>query len=596
MSDGTLFGLIHGLKDRTRARQIRDAQRNYLADPEEAILQVNEIDPGVAIDMSQGLQDRRFQEATAVREQGDADATRYRSALTNMVSGLNRVQQDGGDLGGAFDRLAPVMQQGFQMQPEEVAQWREQITTNPQFLGELSGFMTGAQPPAELTSARPGDWVYDPTSGDVRFRVPQTVRPQVLNRGDGGEDLYIIDSEGNFVQSGPTPAGGQGGTAAPSGGGLGEIPTNFTRRELNPQALGMRNNNPGNLEDGPFARRQAGHAGSDGRFARFATMEEGIAAQETLLRNHYVNGQRSVTDIVLKYLGGPNNPENSTASQRNYIGYVASQLGIDPGQPVPPEMLSQLGQAMREFENGGGPARGGSQGGAPRPAASTPGRPADDQGWRALSPADRAQYPNLDPNREYQIGVSGATAGQVREIPGQARPRAAGTGPNGGAPGQLTLPQHQTTVSGLERIRDEARTLINHEAFDQATGAIDGLLPSFRRETVDFDSRLDTFVSNSVINTILTMKQESPNGATGFGALNATEGNWIKESEGSFNRRSPEALRDALQRHERDAQISIGMAFNIPPEAVAFLLQRPNTAAQFDERYGRGMARRIMGE
>jgi hypothetical protein len=36
----------------------------------------------------------------------------------------------------------------------------------------------------------------------------------------------------------------------------------------------------------------------------------------------------------------------------NYIAYVAKRIGVDPSSPIPPALLPQLSQAMREFETG----------------------------------------------------------------------------------------------------------------------------------------------------------------------------------------------------------------------------------------------------
>jgi hypothetical protein len=46
---------------------------------------------------------------------------------------------------------------------------------------------------------------------------------------------------------------------------------------------GERNFNPGNIEDGDFARSLPGYAGSDGRFAKFESMDHGYNAIESLL-------------------------------------------------------------------------------------------------------------------------------------------------------------------------------------------------------------------------------------------------------------------------------------------------------------------------
>lgn len=122
----------------------------------------------------------------------------------------------------------------------------------------------------------------------------------------------------------------------------------------NPNALelskGERNRNPGNIEDGPFARSQPGYKGSDGRFAIFDSPESGRRAQEQLLAKNYKG--MSPAQVVQKYapLG-----DNSEESVRNYIGYAASRAGIDPDKPVPPAKLSQFAAAMREFETGNRP-------------------------------------------------------------------------------------------------------------------------------------------------------------------------------------------------------------------------------------------------
>ena len=117
---------------------------------------------------------------------------------------------------------------------------------------------------------------------------------------------------------------------------------------------GERNNNAGNLEDGPYARSQPGYKGSDGRFAIFDTPEQGAAAQENLLKSKYLDkGLDTVSEVILKYAppkskGG----DNSEEAVANYIGYVAKKLGITPFTKISPDMLSMLAQAMREFETG----------------------------------------------------------------------------------------------------------------------------------------------------------------------------------------------------------------------------------------------------
>lgn len=110
---------------------------------------------------------------------------------------------------------------------------------------------------------------------------------------------------------------------------------------------GERNNNPGNLENGNFTRSQPGYIGSDGRFAKFKTPQDGENAQVNLLRKNYAG--MSVAQIIQKYapLG-----DNSEASVRNYIGYVASRAGVNPDAKLGDGHYQQVAAAMRAFETG----------------------------------------------------------------------------------------------------------------------------------------------------------------------------------------------------------------------------------------------------
>lgn len=103
------------------------------------------------------------------------------------------------------------------------------------------------------------------------------------------------------------------------------------------------NNNPGAL-------RVPGST----RFQRFASAADGIKAQESLLHRRYLGkGLNTVSSIVETYAprqsrGG----DNTDAQVNNYKAYVAKRLGIDPNRPIPPQDVSRLAAAMREFETG----------------------------------------------------------------------------------------------------------------------------------------------------------------------------------------------------------------------------------------------------
>ncbi|MFM5924581.1 MAG: hypothetical protein ACKOPG_10400 [Novosphingobium sp.] len=112
---------------------------------------------------------------------------------------------------------------------------------------------------------------------------------------------------------------------------------------------GMRNNNPGNLEYGPFAR-QLGATGSDGRFAVFPTFEAGVKAQERLLggRTYYGGGLNTINAILNRYAPPGENPTG------NYAAYVSRVTGIPSDQPLNRGDIPTVAAAMRQFESGGG--------------------------------------------------------------------------------------------------------------------------------------------------------------------------------------------------------------------------------------------------
>lgn len=170
------------------------------------------------------------------------------------------------------------------------------------------------------------------TAADEASAV-RTIRGELLtNRVE--ED--VAAAEGSIYADAPST--GTGGEAVPTG-------------NSSTASRGDRNNNPGNLVDGSFARRQAGYRGSDGRFAQFDTREQGIAAQESLLRNNYLNQPRTVRQILDRYTPA-SDPGNSPAARENYISFLHRRLGVGPNETLSPADTPRLAAAIREFETG----------------------------------------------------------------------------------------------------------------------------------------------------------------------------------------------------------------------------------------------------
>jgi len=122
--------------------------------------------------------------------------------------------------------------------------------------------------------------------------------------------------------------------ASGKGGGAGGVPRN------------MRNNNPGNIEYGDFARK-LGATGSDGRFAIFPDLKTGQDAMASLLMGYAKGGSNTISKIVSKWSPAG---ENGAANTNAYIADVAKKTGIDPNKPLSMGELSAVQQAMSAHE------------------------------------------------------------------------------------------------------------------------------------------------------------------------------------------------------------------------------------------------------
>jgi hypothetical protein len=151
---------------------------------------------------------------------------------------------------------------------------------------------------------------------------------------------------------GPT-AGGEPSTQVGGGAGGG----------AGGQTRGIRNNNPGNIEYGEFAKKM-GAVGSDGRFAIFPTMEQGVGAATILLRGKVLAGNATVGKAIRSYIG-------TDPTQNDYGAYlkaVQQTSGLTPETAVTAENIHPLVMAMLQHESGYRPGMtggGASDGGAP---------------------------------------------------------------------------------------------------------------------------------------------------------------------------------------------------------------------------------------
>lgn len=107
-------------------------------------------------------------------------------------------------------------------------------------------------------------------------------------------------------------------------------------------SLSWRNNNPGNLVDGPFAKRH-GAIGVNSGFAVFPTEEDGAAAQQALLAGPTFKDLTVADSIKGKYA-----PEIAGNDPEKYLKFLVGQ-GIDINAKVG-DQVDKLAEAISRFE------------------------------------------------------------------------------------------------------------------------------------------------------------------------------------------------------------------------------------------------------
>jgi hypothetical protein len=130
-----------------------------------------------------------------------------------------------------------------------------------------------------------------------------------------------------------------------------------------------RNNNPGNIEYGDFAKKN-GAVGTDGRFAVFPSYEQGREAKKKLLWETRGYSGLTIAGAINRY-APPS--ENDTGA---YVNSVASSIGVGPDTPMAELNDSQKEVMLDAMERVEG-FKTGSVNGVQAPAQATRARPSD---------------------------------------------------------------------------------------------------------------------------------------------------------------------------------------------------------------------------
>lgn len=268
-------------------------------------------------------------------QQADQDRERQRHAevILKATSAIRQYSQarPGASPIEAFDAVAPAL--ASITDPAKLGQFREAFAKNPDgFLALVEGEAKKALQPVNLGNG--GFAAFDPNQADPQRSLTVLREPRQAPIGlDPDKNYFMPESEG------PQTAG-PSGFAAPVGGG--SAPRN------------QRNNNPGNIEDGPFAKSLPGYRGSDGRFAIFENPQAGGMAAVKLVQSYGQRGFNTVSKIINRW--APSSDNNPTPA---YVQFVAQKLGVSPDQPLDlsnPQAAVAVVQAIAQFEGGGGSA------------------------------------------------------------------------------------------------------------------------------------------------------------------------------------------------------------------------------------------------
>ena len=181
--------------------------------------------------------------------------------------------------------------------------------------------------------------------------VQQTAQAQSQGAAQGTANVQ--DSRTLVTIPDPANPGGtkvvtQGWLAANSGSAGGQAASSAPADGAVPR--GLRNNNPLNLTPLPGKGSWAGQVGTDGDFAKFSTMQAGLAAADrNLLAKGTLHGLTTLNGIIA-------DPRNGwDPGNQAYVTTVSKDMGIDPNTPLPitdPAFRQRLLASMEKVEVG----------------------------------------------------------------------------------------------------------------------------------------------------------------------------------------------------------------------------------------------------
>jgi len=202
------------------------------------------------------------------------------------------------------------------------SQLAEANNANSAAIGQLfGGGMSAATPASSPVTPQPAPPVETP-SAPVQ---PQSGNPGVppnMAQGQGMGAVARAMMQPQLPAGSSVPEGGMRVVSAGPGFTDYQMPDGRTVRRQG--TFAWRNNNPGNIEDGNFARSQPGYLSGGGRFAAFDTLDAGNAARERLMFESPSYRDLPLSAAINRY-APPS--ENNTG---RYIASLAAAAGVSP--------------------------------------------------------------------------------------------------------------------------------------------------------------------------------------------------------------------------------------------------------------------------
>lgn len=277
-------------------------------------------------------------------------------------------------VGAAWESLSNDMRESWGAITDKASSWWESTKSTAAGINDWFKSKTGVDVGETISDAASSAWDkmksaaasgwsaakgYAGQAGDAALAAGSAIVPKTVKRAVSAASQAVsamgsaaTSGIGEVLQTGP----GFNVTRNADG--------SITRQE---GARNWRNNNPGNLEYGDFAKSM-GAIGTDGRFAVFPDYATGRKAKESLIFESKGYRDLSLTDAIKRY--APPTENNTGAYQRTVLSSVGANRKMSDYSPTERSAILDAMQRVEGFKPGTVSVAGGVAAPDIRPAAA----------------------------------------------------------------------------------------------------------------------------------------------------------------------------------------------------------------------------------